>query len=151
MNVRRNILAHVGLVGGRQHDVGQRSLERRDVGVGRFDHTGYKIFNVFPNALFASMGAVFVATHFAPLDPASTSLATLVFDFTDTPIADADLPGLIEYCRTFLREDREICEGLHEAIELAPARIGPPVLGKLEERVSWFHDAYRGHLKGVHA
>ena len=121
----------------------------RDTHAGRFDRTGYKIFNVFPNAIFASMGAMYGATVCTPLDVERTSLLTIIFDWHESPIAADDVPAVVAYCKTFLREDREVCGGLQEAaaINARPGLV--PLFGKLEERIAWFQESYQALMTGV--
>jgi hypothetical protein len=44
--------------------------------------------------------------------------------------------------KTFLHEDRVICEGLQESATQRSLAGRVPVLGKLEARIAWFQESY---------
>lgn len=106
----------------------------RDVAAGTMDQTGYKIFNVFPAILLATTRDAVIASAVFP-GPASTCrLDSYLFRWTGAPAEGTD--DITAYFRAVFREDREACERWQGG--------APPgtTLGKLEERIAWFREAY---------
>ena len=123
--------------------------------------TGYRIFNIFPNLLSVHIDAglerYVILQHFAPLAPGRTLFRCW---FSPAPFPPADrsaLHGLARrisapfvplvfgyYARKIFREDRAACE----QVQTVAHQVGKfPVLGRHEERIAWFEEAYRDVMR----
>lgn len=109
-----------------------------DVAGGTFDRTGYKIFNTFPVSYIGATIDVCTASVIIPLGPRRTEVVFYIFLW---PGAPAELgPQLVRFNRELFGEDLAACQTWETAVD---ALGHPPVLGRLEERVGWFRDAYQ--------
>jgi phenylpropionate dioxygenase-like ring-hydroxylating dioxygenase large terminal subunit len=108
----------------------------RDIAAGQMDRTGYKIFNMFPGVVLATMRDVCIASTVVPLSTNRSRVDNYVLAWRDAPLTDDAAAQITAYFTTVFREDHAACERWH---------LGDPgraVLGKLEERVGWFREAY---------
>lgn len=108
----------------------------RDVAGGVMDRTGYKIFNLFPGIVLATMRDVCIASTVVPLSAERARVDNYVLAWREAPLTDDAAAQISAYFTTVFREDREACERWQTG---SPDRA---VLGKLEERVAWFREAY---------
>jgi phenylpropionate dioxygenase-like ring-hydroxylating dioxygenase large terminal subunit len=103
------------------------------------DITGYKIFNVFPATYF-----VLATTHlsFVSLVPVAADQTSVESYFFDWIVAPDPIVSSGELARGIAKiHDEDVA--IAEAMQLSSWRPGQqPLLGKLEERVAWFHDSY---------
>lgn len=111
----------------------------QDVARGVPDPTGYKIFNTFPNSLIAAGADSAVAWSATPLTARSTRVDLYLFEWAHRPFTDAERKNLIDFNVQVFHEDRRACETWQTAIEQL---AHPPVLGRFEQRIGWFRDAY---------
>jgi phenylpropionate dioxygenase-like ring-hydroxylating dioxygenase large terminal subunit len=105
-----------------------------DVHTGVMDQTGYKIFNVFPGIVLATMRDAVVASAVAPMTATRTRLDSYVLRWAGAPAEGTE--EIATYFARVFAEDREACERWQQG----SPRAG--VLGRLEERVGWFRAAY---------
>jgi len=106
------------------------------VRVGDMDPTGYKIFNCMPGFLLAATRDACVVTSVTALASDRTVVHSQVFVWRD-PAPDADAcRAIAHYWASLFREDRETCERWQGGNQ------SYSVLGRLEERIAWFRDAY---------
>ena len=108
----------------------------REFGISR--KTGYKIFNTFPLSYIGATIDVCTASVIVPLGPRRTEIVFYIFLWPGSPPELGE--RLLEFNQALFREDLEACQTWETAV--AQLRH-PPVLGRLEERVAWFRDAYR--------
>lgn len=122
-------------------------LKRRDAGwsfdgfwqgvaAGAMDRTGYKIFNAFPGMVIAATRDMCFASSTTALAADRCRVDTHMYSWADAlPTTDA-ARDIVAYFSTVFGEDREVCARWQQG---AP-RV--TVLGKLEERIAWFREAY---------
>jgi len=103
------------------------------------DPSGYKIFNCFPNSLIATSADTCVAWVAAPLGPQRTGVDLYLFSWNDSGITAENAQPLIDFNVKVFHEDRRTCEAWQSGAETLRH---PPVLGRLEERIGWFREAY---------
>lgn len=113
----------------------------RDLGVGIVDRTGYKIHQVFPNALLSFTADWIIVSRYEPAGPARTSVDTYQCGWADRVPDGERIRELTGESKAFLGEDRGAVEALHGMLG---QKARTDVLGTLEERITWFHDSYRG-------
>lgn len=117
----------------------------RDLPSGVVDRMGYKIFQMFPCALVAGMyeGVIVGTVH--PIAADRSVVTNRVLTWHDRLTGEAERAPLVEYLRAVFAEDRAACEEWQTGVgQLARA----PTLGRLEERVRWFHEAYAQFMAG---
>lgn len=117
----------------------------RDLPSGVVDRMGYKIFQVFPSALVMGMYECVIAGAVHPLTAGRSLVTNRVIAWTDRVSEEAARRELAAFLRAVFREDRDACEQWQTSVgQLARA----PTLGRLEERVAWFHEAYEEVMAG---
>jgi choline monooxygenase len=103
------------------------------------DPTGYKIFNTFPSSIIAASADSIVVWVAYALTPTSTRVDQYLFGWAHNTFDAATVQGLVDFNTKVFHEDRRACEEWQTAVG---ALDHPPVLGKLEQRIAWFQDAY---------
>ncbi len=118
-----------------------------DVAQGKFDHTGYKIHQLFPNVLVVGSYRMVLITLFQPVGPTSTDVLDLMFDLTGIENDEEQWNEAVNGLRDVSAEDREVCEAQQEVVTQFQR---PPTFGKLEQRIVWFRESYEA-LVGAQA
>ncbi len=110
-----------------------------DARAGRYDFTGYKIFQLFPTTLVASTRASVVVSTFRPASTLLTRCDDVMLPVTADGQGPADLDSIWASHCTVVSEDVAATDALQRTIgQLSRS----PTFGKLEERVRWFHQSY---------
>jgi choline monooxygenase len=110
----------------------------RDLDSGILDTTGYKIHQVFPNFLLAILPDSTIFSRYEPAADDRTTVETYRCDWAGKTLDDESRRASAEEALTFLREDRTAAERQQVVIKQRQHAL---VLGALEERVGWFHEA----------
>lgn len=117
----------------------------RDLPSGVVDRMGYKIFQLFPSALVMGMYECVIAGAVHPLTADRSVVTNRVITWSDRVSDEAARRDLAAFLGTVFREDRDACAQWQTSVgQLARA----PTLGRLEERVAWFHEAYEEVMAG---
>ena len=124
---------------GRRDDDWQFPGFWENVAAGKFDYSGYKIHQLFPNLLVVTSFKMVLITVFSPLGPNSTEVFDLMFDLKANDVDQEWWDHIIPAHRKVSAEDRDVSEAQQEVIGQFER---PPLFGKMEERVAWFHESY---------
>lgn len=106
---------------------------------GEYEYAGYKIHHVFPNLFLVVGREKILLTRLSPLAADRTALDDWVFEVTGNPYDDAWWDEFIALQRQVSAEDQDACAAQQRVIA---DFARPPVYGRLEQRLAWFHDSY---------
>lgn len=110
-----------------------------DVAAGKFDFTGYKIQQLFPNLIVVTKDHWVLVTLLTPQGPALTQADDLMFDMNEHVVDDPLTAEAWDAHRLIAAEDSSVVEELQQTIAQFARR---PTYGFMETRLAWFHEAY---------
>lgn len=151
---------HSAFLNSPEPDILDRLVSRARAG--RADGTCYSIFQCFPNFLIVHLRSdkefwFRIISQYVPLAHDRTQVRSWIYPMVIEPPHNLLLRGSYavaapfrrrifrHYVRRVMREDHVACERMQA---LAQQLHGQPLLGRLEERIEWFEQAYRAVLEG---
>lgn len=110
-----------------------------DLAARKYDHSGYKVHQLFPNLLIVTTPMIVLVSLYQPTGPASAEVEDLMFDLRDNEENVDGWEALTRAHRAVHDEDRVAVESQQSVVTQFERR---PTFGRLEERVEWFQQAY---------